>query len=102
READRLLVAHVFRAREGPPQSGEATAALLAQRVAALGAATSHETQVACVHDEQSLLRVLQSELTPGDVLVTMGAGDIGALAERVIAWLAAGDSVRHLPLSAA
>ena len=72
--ANRLLVADIFRAREGPPQPGEVTAADLARHVRAHGA------QCFDVHHWNEITRVLQTHLLPGDVLLTMGAGDIGRM----------------------
>jgi len=74
--ADIVLVAEIFRARELPPGSGSITAADLAHAVRKRG------SQVADVHDTRQIAQLLQNSLLPGDVLVTMGAGDIGQLAE--------------------
>lgn len=72
--ADTVLVADIFRAREGSPQPGEVTAADLARRARARGAA------VLDVHSTQAIVACVQEGLRPGDVLVTMGAGDIGKI----------------------
>ncbi len=72
--AERVLIADIFRAREGPPQPGEITAADLAARTRALG------QDVPGLHDPVDIQEFLQTQLTPGDVLVVMGAGDIGLL----------------------
>ena len=72
--ADVVLVAEIFRAREGSPQPGEITAADLARRTAALGAA------VLPAHETEEIGRTLETRLAPGDVLVTLGAGDVGKL----------------------
>jgi len=72
--ADTVLVAEIFRAREGPPQPGDVTAADLAARVRAGG--------VPCprIHGQREIAALLRAELSPGDVLLTMGAGDIGGI----------------------
>jgi len=72
--ADRVAVAEVFRAREAPRRPGEVTAADLAQRARKAGA------WVAPVHTPDRIVRLLEADLAPGDVLVTMGAGDIGKI----------------------
>ena len=74
--ADRVLVADIFRAREGAPKSGEVGAADLAGAVRRLG------TNVPEVHSIGEIVRLLQEQLAPGDVLVTLGAGDIGRVAD--------------------
>ncbi len=69
--ADNVMVAEVFRAREGVPRPGEATAADLARRAAELGAA------VVPVHATAEIVEVLRTQLAPGDVWVTLGAGNM-------------------------
>jgi len=73
--ADRVLVADIFRAREGTPRQGEVTAADLARQVRAGGA------QCFDIHTAEEITRLLETQLVAGDVLVTMGAGDIGRIA---------------------
>jgi UDP-N-acetylmuramate--alanine ligase len=72
--ADMVMVAEVFRAREGPPQPGEATAADLYRRATALGA------RGVAGHTFEEITATLETRLLPGDVLVTLGAGDIGRI----------------------
>lgn len=76
--ADSVFVAEVYRAREGPPKPGEATAADLAARIRDFGgdARTQHGTE--------AILAALGRELRPGDVLVTIGAGDIRKVCDGV------------------
>ncbi len=69
--ADRVLVADIFRAREGYPQPREVTAVDLAWRAAALG------VEVLPGHGVEEILEILRTQLAPGDVLVTLGAGDV-------------------------
>ncbi len=81
--ADTLVVAEIFRAREPDWQPGEITAADLAARARHLG---SH---VAPIHDQNDIEDWLvdswrQGSLDSGDVLVTLGAGHIGRLANGV------------------
>jgi len=76
--ADKVLVAEIFRAREGPLCSGGVTAADLAERVRLGG------TDVAGVHGDDEIVRHLQNHLRPGDVVITMAAGDIRNIADRL------------------
>jgi UDP-N-acetylmuramate--alanine ligase len=68
---DRLWVADIFRAREPEVMPGEVTAADLAHRVRQRGG------RVARIHDLNRIGRDLKNELASGDVLMTMGAGNI-------------------------
>jgi UDP-N-acetylmuramate--alanine ligase len=70
--ADKVLVAQIFRAREGKPPPGEVTAADLAQRTAELGANVLH------TRTDKEIAELLATQLAPGDVLVTLGAGNVG------------------------
>jgi len=74
--ADRVLVAEIFRAREGPPRPGEATAADLARLVRRGG------VEVAGCHAMEEIVRSLKTHLRAGDVLITMGAGDVWKVCE--------------------
>ncbi len=70
--ADRVAVAEVFRAREGVPQLGDATASDLADRLRFDGMDVWHE------HRPGTIVERLAEELQSGDVLATLGAGDLG------------------------
>lgn len=72
--ADKVMVADIFRAREGDPQPGEVTAADLARLAAQLGA------RVLPGHTDQEIVETIETQLAPGDVLVTLGAGDVRKL----------------------
>jgi UDP-N-acetylmuramate--alanine ligase len=69
--ADKVVVCEVFRARERGPSSGASLAWQLARAARALGA------DVADVRCDAEVVPLLARHLRPGDVLVTMGAGDI-------------------------
>jgi len=69
--ADRVSITDIFRAREPEDSTGEVTAADLAAAVRAAG------TDVDDVHSARLIERQLAKELRPGDVLITIGAGDI-------------------------
>ena len=85
--ADRVMVAEIFRAREGPPRDREVAAADLSRRVREISATASRgspqtlvdvpEVKVPEVGATEEISRLLEARLAPGDVLVTMGAGDI-------------------------
>ncbi len=99
--ADRVLVAEIYRAREGPPRDGEVTAADLARRVREISAApargggdtqalhpcitTRPPPEVPAVHTAEQITQFLQTRLAPGDVVVTMGAGDIRRVCDGLI-----------------
>ena len=76
--ADRIVVAEIFRAREQPAPGGKVTAAQLAARAATLGQDVVQLASAAVIIDH------LNHGLRAGDVLVTMGAGDIGKVAHDV------------------
>ena len=71
--ADRVLLADIFRARERPALPGDVTSADLARAVRQRG------RDVPDFHGME-IEQFLTTQLTPGDVLVTMGAGDIGRI----------------------
>lgn len=77
--ADVVVVAEIYRAREPAPRSGEVTAADLADRVRAGGC------RVGRVHAAAEIVRLLENRLRPGDVLITMGAGDIGKICDELV-----------------
>ena len=89
RNADKLIVAEIFRAREPEPMPGDVTAFDLAQCVAAQGG------DVAQVYDLASITEHLRRQLSPGDVLVTMGAGDIGKIAYGLGKWFRENSAAR-------
>ncbi len=76
--ADNVIVADIFRAREQAVKAGEVAAADLAARVAAMGA------QVVRVQGDWEIPARLLEGLQVGDVLVTMGAGNIGKIAHGI------------------
>ena len=88
--ADMVLVAEIFRAREGPPRSGDVTAADLAQRVrerpaAPAGIRPMAPVEVPTAHTTEEIVRLLESHLVSGDVLITLGAGDIRKVCDGII-----------------
>ena len=77
--ADTVLVAEIFRAREGPPARGEVAAADLARLIRSGG------IEVPMVHSHDRIARLLESHLAPGDVLITVGAGDIQRICHGIV-----------------
>ncbi|HEV3417528.1 MAG TPA: UDP-N-acetylmuramate--L-alanine ligase [Pirellulales bacterium] len=76
--ADKIAVAEIFRAREPSVRPGDVTAADLAAAVAAAGDDVLEE------HDWIGIVRRVAAGIRPGDVLITMGAGDIGKIRQAI------------------
>jgi len=77
--ADKIAVAEIFRAREPVARSGEVTEADLAASIVRRGGD---------VLDGRQLDRIVESvasDLRPGDVLITMGAGNIGKIGQAFV-----------------
>ncbi|HJQ59009.1 MAG TPA: UDP-N-acetylmuramate--L-alanine ligase [Vineibacter sp.] len=79
--ADHAAVAEIYRAREGAAAPGDVTAADLAERVrqhARLRPGVSVlPVDVLPVHDCDEILEQIAAAVMPGDVVITLGAGDI-------------------------
>jgi UDP-N-acetylmuramate--alanine ligase len=75
---DVALVAEIFRAREPAAELGEVTAADLARESRDRG------VFVPAIHASAEITVYLHDQLRPGDVLVTLGAGDIGKLHDQL------------------
>ncbi|MCC6207752.1 MAG: UDP-N-acetylmuramate--L-alanine ligase [Gammaproteobacteria bacterium] len=86
-ESDELLMLEVYAAGEEPIPGIDART--LCRAVRARG-----RIEPVFVRDGVELARVLQATLVEGDILLTMGAGDIGALAGRLSEQLRAGGVV--------
>ena len=78
-DANRVIVTEVYAAREQPIPgvNGE----LLAERIRAV----DPEKQVDFVADREALLQLLATETRPGDLVMTMGAGDIREVGEQLV-----------------
>jgi len=87
--SDRLFIAEIFRAREGRLQPGEVTAEDLAERVRARGG------RVPPVHGLDAISQWLSLRLGAGDVLLTLGAGDVRRVGSGWIHSLSR-DGMRH------
>lgn len=75
--ADKVIIAEIFHCRE-TPQIGDVTAVDLAERVRRLGGIVTPG------HRTEPIVRRLQDELAPGDVLVTMGAGNVRRIGDEI------------------
>jgi UDP-N-acetylmuramate--alanine ligase len=73
--AGKIFVADIYRAREPAACEGDVTAADVARRMRARG------QSVAELHEPQAIAEFVADRLQPGDVVLTMGAGDIGKIA---------------------
>jgi UDP-N-acetylmuramate--alanine ligase len=76
--ADIVVVADVYRAREEAGQWDDVTSLDLCERLATAGADVTYRPTIAEIQE------YLKHTLRPGDVLVTMGAGDIGTVAHEL------------------
>jgi UDP-N-acetylmuramate--alanine ligase len=91
-DADVLVITDIYPAGE-PPIPGVHAQAL------AEGIAARTDREVRYVGDREELLELLLHTIRPGDLVLIMGAGDIGSVADRVLARLArdtAGGSARR------
>jgi len=75
--ADVVAVAEIVRAREGPPQPGDVQAADLAERTDAAVRADGGRPSVIGCHTRGEILEQLVAQAAAGDVVLTLGAGDI-------------------------
>jgi UDP-N-acetylmuramate--alanine ligase len=76
--ADKIAVAEIFRAREANARPGEVTAADLAAKLIRDGSDVLNE------HTWDEIVAQVANDLRPGDVLITMGAGDIGKIGQTI------------------
>ena len=74
--ADKIAVAEIFRAREPSARDGEVTAADLAAAIVKRGGDVLDE------HGLDRIVAGVANDLRLGDVLITMGAGDIGKIGQ--------------------
>jgi UDP-N-acetylmuramate--alanine ligase len=77
--ADRVLVTPIYASREAPIQGVSA-------RMIVDVARRSGHRHVELVGSNEEAIGVLSAEVTPGDLVLTMGAGDIYRLAEQLVA----------------
>jgi UDP-N-acetylmuramate--alanine ligase len=75
-DADRTIIADVYLAREAATDLAAKTALQLAAAASENGRDVRHLSQTS------TIIAYLERDLEPGDVLVTMGAGDIGKVAD--------------------
>lgn len=77
--AETMLIAEIYRAREGAAGPADVTAADLAQ------AARNRGVHVAEGHAPEAILAHLRREVRQGDVILVAGAGDIGYFARSLV-----------------
>jgi UDP-N-acetylmuramate--alanine ligase len=77
--ADHVAVVEIFRAREGAPRPDEVRAEDLAARVRAAG------RNVLQVHRPQDILEQINDAASPGDVVLTLGAGNLRNLCDEFV-----------------
>ena len=88
--ADKVFVARIFRAREGPVISTEVTSAELEQKIVEMDGRSGHGFESGSQDEEAEhwsdviFEAISRGELTSGDLVVTMGAGDIGKVIDGV------------------
>ncbi len=85
-DADALVITDIYPAGEAPIPGVHA-------RALAEGIAARTTREVRYVSDRSELVELLLRIVRPGDLVLTLGAGDIGGVADRVLARLAAGPS---------
>ena len=73
-DADEVIIADIFAAREAPDES--ITAAMLAERIAKAGKAARY------VGDFEAIRAYLEEHCAAGDLLMTVGAGDVFKIGE--------------------
>jgi UDP-N-acetylmuramate--alanine ligase len=78
-DANRVVIADIYAAREQPIEG--ITGELLAQRILV----HEPEKQVEFIADRAGILNKLVLEARPGDLVITMGAGDIRELGEQFV-----------------
>lgn len=83
--ADYVLITDIFRAREPHPASGEVSAIDLATRARGLGIHTPP------IHRSHQIKEFLATRLRPGDVVATLGAGNIRETGNELFLWLREG-----------
>jgi UDP-N-acetylmuramate--alanine ligase len=76
--ADKIAVAEIYRAREPSARVGDVTAADLAAELARAGCDVLEQ------HNLHNIVAGVSRDLRPGDVLITMGAGDIGKIGQTI------------------
>lgn len=75
--ADKVIVAEIFRAREDSPKLGEITAADLARRVAEMVKGRKNAAQVLPFYQTTDIMNTLATQLLDDDVIIVLGAGNI-------------------------
>lgn len=85
--ADKIAIADIFHAREKPRRSGEVTAANLAAELRRRGCDVLDGHQPAYIKSWLAHA-IAHRELTPNDIMITMGAGDIESIGYELSHWI--------------
>ncbi len=103
-DADLVLVGAIYGARETPPHGtdGVTLSRHLAEQIAAAGAGRTRPRCVTYVGSVAEATMAAQLLLQPGDVLLTLGAGDSNRVADDVVAFLQAHSQASTLSIVAA
>lgn len=78
---DQLLLAPIYPAREAPIPG-------VSSKLIADGAIQAGHHNVACIDDNDSIVPIALANLKSGDILITMGAGNIWQYGERILSTL--------------
>ena len=78
-EADKVLIPEIFAARDTEASRSAVSAKILAERIRGRGTDAQYVTSLGAVCD------CLEQNVHPGDVVVTMGAGDVWKVADEYI-----------------
>jgi len=80
--ADTTIVPEIYFVRDSQTEKKEVNAQMLAERIRAGG------TEAVFISSFEKICEHLKVEVKPGDVVVTMGAGDVWKVADEYIQWL--------------
>jgi UDP-N-acetylmuramate--alanine ligase len=89
-DADVVVITDIYPAGEAPIPGVHA-------QTLAEGIAAGTTREVRYVGDREELVGLLLRTVRPGNLVLTLGAGDVGAVADQVLARLAAGSSAEPL-----
>lgn len=77
--ADRVVVPDIYAARDSAEDRAAVSAGLVAERLCGVGVAAVH------IPDFDAIADFLASNVTAGDLVITMGAGNVGKLADDLV-----------------
>jgi UDP-N-acetylmuramate--alanine ligase len=80
--ADITIVPEIYFVRDSQAEKKEVNAQILVERIRANG------TEAVFIDGFERICDYLKKKVSPGDLVVTMGAGDIGKVADEYLQWL--------------